>query len=351
MIDRVQAMRTFVRIVDTQSFTRAALSLDIPRATATTIVQNLEAMLGVQLLQRTTRRLNLTAEGAAYYERCVQILADIDEMEASLRDTTDNLRGRLRVEMPGAVATALVFPALDDFHARFPNIDLAIGLSNRAVDMVGEALDCSIQLGELPDSGLVARRLGVLEQVTCASPGYLARHGTPMSLDELKAHVAVNCMAAAGATAGRGAEFDFEDEGRVSTVKVEGFVQVADEHAYLACGLEGLGLIQPSRIAAQPYLDSGLLKEVLPRYTPVPVAVSVAYLKNRRVSPRVRAFVDWLAELFEQADNVGKDVSRVRQLLRGMQPVAASRGSDGGSSPAVPGGRRARREPDALNIS
>jgi LysR family transcriptional regulator, regulator for bpeEF and oprC len=324
VIDRVQAMRTFVRIVDTQSFTRAALSLDIPRATATTIVQNLEAMLGVQLLQRTTRRLNLTAEGAAYYERCVQILADIDEMEASLRDNTDNLRGRLRVEMPGAVATALVFPALDDFHARFPNIDLAIGLSNRAVDMVGEAVDCSIQLGELPDSGLVARRLGVLEQVTCASPDYLARHGTPESLDELEGHVAVNCMAAAGATVGRGAEFDFEDEGRVTTVKVEGFVQVADEHAYLACGLEGLGLIQPSRIAAQPYLESGLLKEVLPRYTPVPVPVSVAYLKNRRVSPRVRAFVDWLAELFEQAELVDKDMSRVRQLLRGMQPDAVN---------------------------
>ncbi|MGV2290500.1 LysR substrate-binding domain-containing protein [Trinickia sp. YCB016] len=324
MIDRVQAMRTFVRIVDTQSFTRAALSLDIPRATATTIVQNLEAMLGVQLLQRTTRRLNLTAEGAAYYERCVQILADIDEMEASLRDNTDNLRGRLRVEMPGAVATALVFPALDDFHARFPNIDLAIGLSNRAVDMVGEAVDCSIQLGELPDSGLVARRLGVLEQVTCASPEYLARHGTPESLDELEGHVAVNCMAAAGTTAGRGAEFDFDDEGRVTTVRVEGFVQVADEHAYLACGLEGLGLIQPSRIAAQPYLESGLLTEVLPRYTPVPVAVSVAYLKNRRVSPRVRAFVDWLAELFEKAELIDKDMSRVRQLLRGLHPDAVN---------------------------
>ncbi|TKC92724.1 LysR family transcriptional regulator [Trinickia terrae] len=313
-------MRTFVRIVDTQSFTRAALSLDIPRATATTIVQNLEAMLGVQLLQRTTRRLNLTAEGAAYYERCVQILADIDEMEASLRDATDNLRGRLRVEMPGAIATTLVFPALDDFHARFPHVDLAIGLSSRTVDMVGEAVDCSVQLGELPDSGLVARRLGMLEQVTCASPDYLARHGTPMTLDDLAGHVAVNCMAEVCGSAARGAEFDFEDDGRVTSVRVEGFVQVADEHAYLACGLEGLGLIQPSRIAAQPYLDSGQLKEVLPRYTPVAVPVSVAYLKNRRVAPRVRAFVDWLAELFEQAELVGKDMSRVRQLLRGLHP-------------------------------
>jgi LysR family transcriptional regulator for bpeEF and oprC len=324
VIDRIQAMRTFVRIVDTQSFTRAALSLDIPRATATTIVQNLEAMLGVQLLARTTRRLNLTAEGAAYYERCVQILADIDETEASLRDATDNLRGRLRVEMPGSVATALVFPALDDFHARYPRVDLAIGLSNRPVDLVGEAVDCSVQLGELPDSGLVARRLGVLEQVTCASPAYLARHGTPASLDDLAAHVAVNCMNATGAAAGRGTGLDFEDDGRATSIKVEGFVQVADEHAYLACGLEGLGLIQPTRIAAQPYLDSGQLREVLPRFTPVPVPVSVAYLKSRRVSPRVRAFVDWLAERFEHAELVGKDLSRVRQLLRGVHPEEVS---------------------------
>ena len=180
MIDRITAMRTFIRIVDTNSFTRAAESLNIPRATATTIVQNLEALLGTALLTRTTRRLSITPEGAAYYERCAQILADIDEMEASLRDTTDNLRGRLRVEIPVAVATALVFPALDDFHARFPHIDLAIGLSNRAVDMVGEAVDCSIQLGELPDSGLVARllirpggRCRLLRLLACGMMGLL----------------------------------------------------------------------------------------------------------------------------------------------------------------------------------
>lgn len=319
MTDRVQAMQTFVRIVDTQSFTRAAASLDIPRASATTIVQNLEAMLGVQLLARTTRRLNLTAEGAAYYERCVQILADIDEMEASLRTANDNLRGRLRVEMPGAVATALVFPALDDFHRRHPNIDLAIGLSSGPVDLVGEGVDCSIQLGELPDSGLVARRLGTLELVTCASPEYFERYGMPASLDDLSAHVAVNCM---GATCG--ADFDFAEGGSVRSVKVEGFVQVADEHAYLACGLEGLGLIQPARIAALPYLESGRLCEVLSRYTPMPAPVSVAYLKNRRVAPRVRAFVDRLAELFERAEHVGKDMSRVRQLLRGLNPNAVN---------------------------
>ncbi|RFU44089.1 LysR family transcriptional regulator [Paraburkholderia sp. DHOC27] len=318
MIDRIQAMRTFIRIVDTHSFTRAAQSLDMPRATATTLVQNLEALLGTALLVRTTRRLSLTPEGAEYYDRCTQILADIDEMEASLRHAADHLSGRLRVEMPAAVATALVLPALDDFHARFPNIDLAIGVSNRPVDLVGEAVDCSIQLGELPDSGLVARRLGSLEHVTCASPDYLERYGMPNDLDDLARHVAVNCLSPHN---GRAVDFDFEVGGSALNVKVDGFVKVSDEQAYLTCGLQGLGLIQPARIAAQPYLDAGLLREVLPQWKPTPMTVSVAYVKNRRVSPRVRAFVDWLAVLFEQAESVDQDLSRVRQLMRGLHPA------------------------------
>jgi LysR family transcriptional regulator for bpeEF and oprC len=197
VMDRIMAMRTFVRIVDTNSFTRAASSLGIPRATATTLLQGLEEMLGIQLLVRTTRRLNLTAEGAAYYERCVQILADIDDIEASLQHTDDRPRGRLRVELPAAVANAIVLPALDDFHARHEHIVLAFGVSNRQVDLVGEAIDCCILTGPLPDtglSGLSVRRLGALEHVTCASPLYLARQGMPLGIEELTGHVAVNCM-------------------------------------------------------------------------------------------------------------------------------------------------------------
>ncbi|WP_144108046.1 LysR family transcriptional regulator [Paraburkholderia sp. BCC1886] len=315
MTDKLTAMRTFIRIVDTNSFTRAAESLNIPRATATTTIQNLESTLGTALLIRTTRRLTVTPEGAAYYERCAQILADIDEMEASLRHTPDHLTGRLRIDMPGAVASALVLPALDDFHARYPNLDLAISIGNRPVDLISEAIDCSIQLGQLPDSNLIARQLGTLEHVTCASPAYLARHGTPANLDDLRAHVAVNCMSP---NTGREVDFDFEVNGHAQNIKVRGFVKVSDEHAYLTCGLQGLGLIQPARIAAQPYLDAGLLREVLPQWKPVPMPVSVAYVKNRHISPRVRAFVDWLVERFEKAEHVDQDMFRVRQLLRGL---------------------------------
>jgi LysR family transcriptional regulator, regulator for bpeEF and oprC len=316
VMDRIMAMRTFVRIVDTNSFTRAAHSLGIPRASATTLMQNLEAMLGIQLLVRTTRRLNPTAEGASYYERCVQILADIDDIEASLKHPHDQPRGRLRVEMPAAVANAIVLPALDDFHARYEHIELAIGVSNRQVDLVGDGIDCCIMLGDLPDSGLAARGLGALEHITCASPLYLSRHGTPQQLEDLADHVAVNCLRE---HTGRPAGFDFQVDGGSVNVQLGGFVQVSDDHAYLECGLRGLGLIQPPRSLAQPYLDSGRLREVLPQYKPMPMPVSIAYLRHRSVPPRVRAFIDWLAERFEAADHVNRDLSRVRQILRGME--------------------------------
>jgi DNA-binding transcriptional LysR family regulator len=309
-------MRTFMRIVDTHSFTKAAQSLDMPRATATTLVQNLEALLNTQLLVRTTRRVSVTPEGAAYYDHCAQILAQIDEMEASLRRTDAPASGRLRVEMPAVIANAIVLPALDHFHARHPQIDIALGVSRRNVNLVGETVDCSIQLGELPDSGLAARRLGVLDHVTCASPAYLERHGTPQTLDDLARHTAVNCLSH---DSGRPVDFDFEIDGGATSVKLDGFVHVADEFAYLTCGLKGYGLIQPARLAAEPYLARGELREVLPRWKPLPTPVSVAFVKTPRVSPRVRVFVDWLAELFDDASPVNRDLSRVRQLLGGLQ--------------------------------
>jgi LysR family transcriptional regulator for bpeEF and oprC len=273
--DRVHAMRVFIRVVDTNSFSRAAESLGMPRASVSTTIQQLEALLGVQLLA----------------------LADIDDLEAGFHGRDERLRGRLRIELPDTVATALVVPALPDFHARYPHIELSIGICNRAVDLVGEGVDCSVQLGELPDSGLIARRLGTFEHVTCATPAYLEAHGTPKTLDELAQHVAVNCVSA---RTGRPCDFDFEVDGEAVTVKMAGFVQVTDEHAYLACGLQGLGLIQPPRIAALPYLRSGQLREVLPQWKSMPMNVSVAFVKSRQAAPRVSAFVDWLAELFER---------------------------------------------------
>ncbi len=171
-------------------------------------------------------------------------------------------------------------PALPEFHARYPHIELSIDIGTRTVDLVGEGVDCSVQLGELPDSGLIARRLGVLEQVTCASPAYLEKHGTPRSLNELEQHVAVNCVSE---KSGRPADFDFDVNGEPLTMKMHGFVQVADEHAYIACGIERLGLIRPLRIAAQPFLRGTWKGYVLPSIT---LGAAVAAVMARFTGPR-----------------------------------------------------------------
>ncbi|TDA46709.1 LysR family transcriptional regulator [Burkholderia pyrrocinia] len=329
MDNPIRAMRIFTRIVEMNSFTRAAQALGISRATATRTVQELEAALGMPLLVRTTRALRATPEGDAYYRRCLRITADIDELEASIRGAALHPSGPLRVELPGSVAGAIVLPALGEFHARHPDLVLMLGVSGRAADMVGDAVDCSIRLGALPDSSLVARRLGMLERVTCASPAYLDRHGVPRTLDDLAAHRAVCGTSASGQ---RTAELDFTVDGAVRKVRLDGIVSVDDEHAYLACGVHGLGLIQPPRVVAQPLIDAGRLREVLPRWRPDAVAVSAVYVKRPHVSPGVRAFVDWIAERFAQ-DREGVVVAGA--MARQQAPEAVEMNDREGSQVAV----------------
>ncbi|WP_027782397.1 MULTISPECIES: LysR family transcriptional regulator [Burkholderia] len=298
MDNPIRAMRIFTRIVEMNSFTRAAQALGISRATATRTVQELEAALGMPLLVRTTRALRATPEGDAYYRRCVSITADVDELEASIRGAALHPSGPLRVELPASVAGAIVLPALGEFHARHPDLELMLAVAGRAVDRIGDAIDCSIRLGTLPDSSLVARRLGSLERVTCASPAYLDRFGVPRTPDELGAHRAVGGSHVFGQ---RPAELEFVVGDAVRKVRLDGIVGVDDEQAYLACGVHGLGLIQPTRVAAQPLIEAGRLREVLSGWQPDALAVSAVYVKRPHVSPGVRAFVDWIAERFVQA--------------------------------------------------
>ncbi|TAL56263.1 LysR family transcriptional regulator [Pandoraea sp.] len=296
-MDRFQAMQVFTRVVEANSFTKAADTLELPRTTVTTIVQNLEKMLGVRLLNRTTRRLSLTPDGAAYYERCLRILADVEEAEAAFLDTARRPRGRLRIDVPGSIGRLILIPTLCEFHLRYPEIELAIGLGDKPVDLVQEAVDCVIRVGELRDSTLVARRIGTFEGVTCAAPGYLERHGEPRSLEDLEQHVAVQYFSS---RTGRIIDWDFIVDGKPLAVKMNGTVSVNDADAYVACGLQGFGLIQPARYMVRNYLESGELREVLPDCRPAPMPISIVYPHNRHLSPKVRAFVDWVAELFER---------------------------------------------------
>lgn len=301
-MDRFQAMQVFVRVVDANSFSRAADSLGLPRATVTNIIQNLERLLQVRLLNRSTRRLSLTPDGAAYYERCVGILADIEDAESAFREASRQPRGRLRIDLPAALGRLVLIPRLHDFHTRYPEVELAIGMSDRPVDMVREAVDCAIRVGNLPDSSLVARRVGTFFGVTCAAPSYLERYGEPGTIAELADHRAVNYFSS---LTGRTFDFDFVVDGQAVEVKMNGVVSVNEADAYLACALQGLGLVQVPRFMALPHLESGALREVLPEWSPTPMPVSVVYPANRHLSPKVRAFVDWVAEHFAACPLLG----------------------------------------------
>jgi LysR family transcriptional regulator for bpeEF and oprC len=296
-MDRLQAMQVFTRVVDTNSFTRAAETLDMPRASVTTIIQNLEAFLGVRLMHRTTRRLSLTPDGAAYYERCVRILADVEETEASFQQGNKNPHGKLRIDMPGSIGRLLVIPSLCDFHTRYPDIDLQLGLTDRPVDLLQEGVDCVVRVGALQDSSLVARRIGLFEQVTCAAPSYLAKYGTPQSIEDLENHRAVNYFSS---RTGRIMDWVFMVDNKEVEVKMKGLVSVNDADAYVTCGVEGFGLMQPPLFMVLPQLRSGELVEVLPNLRSLPMPISVVYPHSRHLSSKVRVFVDWIAELFDR---------------------------------------------------
>lgn len=296
-MDRFQAMQVFTRVVEANSFTLAADNLGLPRSTVTTTIQSLERTLQVRLLNRTTRRISLTPDGASYYERCLQILADLEDAESSFRDGNRIPRGRLRIDVPPSIGRLILVPALCEFHTLYPDIELALGMSDRPVDLVQEAVDCVIRVGELEDSSLVAKRIGTFESVTCAAPSYLANHGEPQSIASLVDHKAVHYFS--GRT-GRIIDWSFMMDGRATDVAVKGVVSVNDAEAYVTCGLKGFGLIQPAHYMVAEHLQSGALREVLSHIKPPSLPISVVYLHNRHLSPKVRVFVDWISELFKR---------------------------------------------------
>jgi LysR family transcriptional regulator, regulator for bpeEF and oprC len=296
-MDRLQAMEVFVRVVDTGAFTRAAERLRMPKATVTTLVQNLEAHLGVKLLSRTTRRVSVTPDGAAYYERCVRILTDVEETENSLAHSKLSPRGRLRVDVPATFGRRMLVPMLPEFFDRYPEIRLELGCSDRSVDLIEEGVDCVVRGGEQPDSTLVARKLGTIEFITCATPGYLARYGVPEHPNDLTRHRCINYFSA---KTGRIFDWDFSRDGERIVLDLDGHVALNDSDAYRAAGMAGLGIIQVAEILVQPALERGTLVRVLPDWQTDPLPIYVMYPQNRHLSAKVRVFVDWVAELFER---------------------------------------------------
>lgn len=290
-------MQLFVRVAELASFSRAAESLSLPRGSVSRQIQALEDALGTRLLHRTTRRVQLTQDGMVYYERARDLLANLDELDTLFQRDPASISGRLRVDMPVPVATKMVIPRLPAFLQQYPGVELELSSSDRLVDVIQEGFDCVVRIGELSDSGLVAKPLGQLTVLNCASPDYLTRFGWPESPEELASHALVHYVPTMGI---RPQGFEIWRDGQSQWIKTGGVVTVNSTESYHAACLAGLGIIQAPRIGVREALRSGKLVEVLPQYRARPMPVSLIWPHRRNLSRRVHLFMAWLSEIMKE---------------------------------------------------
>jgi DNA-binding transcriptional LysR family regulator len=288
MMDHLDAMNVFTRIVEARSFTQVANDLGLPRSTLTDAIKRLEDRLGVSLLHRTTRVVRPTLDGEEYYLRCLSILSEVEDAESAFSGAKP--KGKLRVHVHGILARYFLLPTLPDFLARFPEIEIEIGEGDRLVDLVREGVDCVLRVGAPADSDLIIRKLASLEEVTCASPAYLDRFGTPQTLAALDGHRMVGFKSTA---TGAVLPLEFVQRGELKTVTLPAPVTVTSADTLVECARLGLGLIQKPRYSSAADLASGRLIEVLGSTPPPSMPVSILYPRARHQSARVRAFIDW----------------------------------------------------------
>jgi DNA-binding transcriptional LysR family regulator len=292
-VDRFDVMRLFVRVVERRSFTQAAHDMEVPRSTCTKVIHELEKRLGTRLLQRTTRVVRPTLDGEAYYQRCLAILADVEDADGAFRGTTP--KGLLRIEVQGTLARYFLMPGLPEFFARYPDIEVSMSESDRWVDLVQEGVDCALRWGKLHDSELVARQVAVLKRITVASPAYLEKFGTPLSLDDLSGHRAVGLRSI---TSGLVTPLEFADGAGIRTVSLPNALTVTGTESYLAGIRLGLGIAQVPLFHVVDQLRDGSLIEILHDTLPPSAPVSLLYARTRQLSPRVRVFLDWATREF-----------------------------------------------------
>jgi DNA-binding transcriptional LysR family regulator len=292
-MDRLDAMRLFIRIVERRSFTAAANDMEVPRSTATKVINEMESRLGARLLQRTTRVVRPTLDGEAYYRRCLGILDDIEDADGAFSGAQP--KGLLRVEVQGTLARHFLMPGLPDFFARYPEIELSMSESDRWVDLAQEGVDCALRYGKLRDSDMIARQVTMLERVTCATPAYLARFGTPADIASLAGHRMVGLRSI---TTGNVTPLEFVEQGQNKTAALPSILSVTGTESYLSGIQLGLGLAQVPRFHIENDLKNGVLVQVLESTPPPSMPVSIMYLRSRQLSPRVRVFLDWVAREF-----------------------------------------------------
>jgi DNA-binding transcriptional LysR family regulator len=292
-MDRIDSMRVFARIVERRSFSLAAQDIGLPASTATDAVKQLEARLGVRLLQRTTRQVRPTLDGEAYYQRCISILGDIEEAESAFSGAKP--RGLLRIDVQGGQARRFILPGLPGFFAQYPDIELYMSEGDRFVDLVREGIDCVLRAGEPQDSDMIARRLALLPEATAASPDYITRHGMPRSWDALDGHRMIGFRSSA---TGGVLPLEFMVDGVRKTAMLPMTLSVNGAESYRAAARLGLGFIQVPRYALEDDFARGTLVPVLENTPPSPTPVSLLYPRNRQLSLRLRVFIDWVAQEF-----------------------------------------------------
>jgi DNA-binding transcriptional LysR family regulator len=298
-MDRIDAMQVFARVVEARSFTKAAETLRMNKTSVTQLVQQLEARLRVKLLNRTTRQVKVTADGQAYYERVVRLLADMDDAETSLSAASASPRGRLRVDVPSPLARLILVPALPAFHAQYPDIQFDMGVSDRVVDVIADNVDCVVRGGELIDQSLMARRVGELQLGAYAAPSYLERAGTPLHPRELENthHRIVGFL---WARTGKALTYAMRRDGERIEMQGRYVLAVDDGNAYLAAGLAGLGVLWLPHYMSEAHLARGELLPLFEGWRFDPMPIYVAFAPNRHVSAKLRVFIDWVAELMAQ---------------------------------------------------
>jgi DNA-binding transcriptional LysR family regulator len=313
-------LRTFARVADLGSFTRAAEQLGLAKGRVSTVVQQLEADVGARLLQRTTRRVHLTPDGEQFIERCKELIAEAEQLHSMFQPASAGLRGRLRIDLSNALARDLIIPRLPEFLAAHPLLEVGISTTDRRVDLVQEGFDCVLRIGQLADSDLVARPLGVMAMRNLAAPSYLRAHGSPKTLSDLAQHRIVHYAAKLTT---QGAGWEYQEGGTTRVQPMRSVIVVNGTDAYQAACLAGLGMIQVPVYGTQHLVDAKRLVDVMPAFVPAPMPVSLLYPNRRQMAPRVQAMLNWIAQVVQPLLVAPMAAPTVRSQRRTPQPAGA----------------------------
>ncbi|SMC45276.1 LysR family transcriptional regulator [Primorskyibacter flagellatus] len=296
-MDRLLNLRAFVRVADTLNFSEAAASLQIARSSVSKLIQDLEDELGTRLIQRSTRQVSLTPDGHAFRERCIALICEAESMQQMFARDGPAPRGALRVSLPSRIAHHIVAPALPDFFARYPDIELDLVSTDRPVDLLGEGFDCVVRVGRQKDSNLMSRKIGELEMLNCASPAYLQRYGVPQTVDDLHRHITVGYSSR---RASRDQPWTIVENGVESSIRMKCLVSVNSAELFIACCKAGMGLIQIPAYDVQLMLQDGSLVEVMSDQRTAAMPIAVVSPERPSASPMISAFADWLSTLMDE---------------------------------------------------